>query len=107
MPPATWQNKVSINGGRNPRWRNDGKELFFVSRDAEMMAMDMTLEPVNSRAVPHRLFPLKSADPIDLPYYDVRPDGRQFLFFMAHQQGTRDAPITVVVNWWVELRQEP
>ena len=71
-----------------------------------MMAVDMTLDPVNSRAVPHRLFPLKSADPADLANYDVRPDGQQFLIFVR-QQGTRDAPITVVVNWWAELRQEP
>jgi Tol biopolymer transport system component len=35
MPPSTGQKQVSINGGQNPRWRNDGKELFFVSRDAE------------------------------------------------------------------------
>jgi hypothetical protein len=70
-----------------------------------MMAVDMTLDPVNSRAVPHRLFPLKSAGPIDLRY-DVRPDGQQFLFLMR-QPGTQDAPITVVLNWWAELRQEP
>ena len=106
MPPATWQQKVSINGGQSPRWRGDGKELFFVSPDAEMMAVDMTLDPVNSPAVPHKLFQLKSADPNDLANYDVRPDGQRFLIF-TRQRGTQDAPITVVLNWWAELRQEP
>jgi hypothetical protein len=71
-----------------------------------MMAMDMTLDPVNSRAVPRRLFPLKNANPLDLANYDVRPDGQQFLIFMR-QRSTQDAPITVVLNWWAELRQEP
>jgi hypothetical protein len=106
MPPGTGQTKVSINGGQSPRWKSDGKELFFVSPDAEMMAVDIALDPVNSRAVPHRLFPLKSADPTDLANYDVRPDGQQFLILMS-QRGTQDAPITVVLNWWAELRQEP
>jgi hypothetical protein len=104
MPPSTGQWRVSINGGRSPRWRNDGKELFFISLDAEMMAVD--IDPVNYRSVPHRLFPLKSVDPIDFAAYDVRPDGQQFLFFMR-QRGTQDAPITVVLNWWAELRQNP
>jgi hypothetical protein len=107
MPPSTGQWKVSINGGRSPRWRGDGKELFFVSPDAEMMAADITGDPVNPPRVPRRLFPLKSVDPDDLANYDVRPDGQQFLIFMR-QGGTQDArPITVVLNWWAELRQEP
>jgi Tol biopolymer transport system component len=106
MAPATGYRKVSINGGQSPRWRGDGKELFFVSPDAEMMAVDMTLDPVNSQGVPHRLFQLKGTDPNDLANYDVRPGGQQFLIFMR-QSGAQDAPITVVLNWWAELRQEP
>ena len=105
-PPATVYKKVSINGGSSPRWSHDGKELFFVSRDAEMMAVDITLDPLNTQNVPHRLFPLKNADPPNLANYDVRPDGQQFLMFRS-QQGTQDAPITVVLNWWAELRHEP
>jgi hypothetical protein len=107
MPPATGYQKVSINGGQSPRWSHDGKELFFVSSDAEMMAVDMTLDPVDSRVVPHRLFQLKGAEPNDLANYDVRPDGRQFLIFMRQRGTSQDAPITVVLNWWAELRQEP
>jgi hypothetical protein len=105
MPPATGYKKVSINGGLHPRWSHDGKELFFVSPDAEMMAVDITLDPVNS--LPHRLFQLKREVPIDQATYDVRPDGQQFLVFVMTQRGTQDAPITVVLNWWAELRQEP
>jgi hypothetical protein len=60
MPPVTGETKVSINGGHSPRWGHDGKELFFVSPDAEMMAVAMTLDPVNFPGVPHRLFQLKT-----------------------------------------------
>ncbi|HKE25257.1 MAG TPA: protein kinase, partial [Bryobacteraceae bacterium] len=110
MPPAAGYQKVSVNGGQSPRWRGDGKELFFVSPDAEMMAVDITLDPVFHVSMPHRLFPLKSTEPIVMAAsanYDVRPDGQQFLIFMPTQRGTQDAPITVVLNWWTELRQEP
>jgi Tol biopolymer transport system component len=106
MPPATGYQKVSINGGQSPRWKRDGKELFFVSPDAEMMAVDITPEPVFHAGEPHRLFQLKGAESNDLAAYDVRPDGQQFLIFVGHR-GTQDAPITVVLNWWAELRQEP
>src|SRR5215475_5533644 len=54
MPPGTAYRNLSINGGHSPRWSHDGKELFFVSPDAEMMAVE-TLDPVNSPGVPHRL----------------------------------------------------
>jgi hypothetical protein len=70
------------------------------------LAVDITLDPIFHVGVAHRLFPLKSADLADLANYDVRPDGKQFLIFMR-QRGTQDAPITVVLNWWAELRQEP
>jgi hypothetical protein len=109
MPPATVYRNLSINGGHSPRWSHDGKELFFVSPDAEMMAVDITLDPINSPPVPHRLFQLKGevlTDPAASPY-DVRPDGQQFLIFMKTQRRPQDAPITVVLNWWVELRQNP
>ena len=108
MPPATGYKNLSINGGRNPRWSQDGKELFFVSPDAEMMAVDITLDPIDSPGVPHRLFQLQKEFPNDrtASLYDVRPDGQQFLIFMPTQRGTQDAPITVVLNWWAELRQE-
>ena len=83
--------------------------LFFVSPDAEMMAVDITLDPIDSPGVPHRLFQLQKEIPIDrlATPYDVRPDGQQFLVFMPTQLGTQDAPITVVLNWWAELRQDP
>jgi hypothetical protein len=106
MPPAAGYQKVSLNGGQSPRWRGDGKELFFVSPDAEMMAVDITPDPVFHVSVPHRLFPLKGADPIVVADYDLHPDGQQFLIVMR-QRGTQDASITVVLNWWAELRQEP
>ena len=102
MPPAVGQWKVSINGGQAPRWRRDGKELFFVAPDDSIMAVDIGSGP-NPAGVPHALFRAKGADRADLMNYDVRGDGQQFLIFMVGRE-TQDAAITVVVNWWAELR---
>jgi dipeptidyl aminopeptidase/acylaminoacyl peptidase len=108
MPPGTGQIKVSIGGGSNPRWRRDGKELFFVSDGGSIMAADVMPGPAFSPGLPHRLFEIKDAG---LPAafvseYDVRPDGQRFLIYLA-QKTTQDAPITVVLNWWAGLRQQP
>jgi eukaryotic-like serine/threonine-protein kinase len=100
MPPATGQWKVSIDGGTQPRWRRDGKELYFVSREG-IMAADIKLGQTVSVGVPHKLFQLKDGD---ISEYDVRADGQQFLVFVP--QGARqDAPITVVLNWWTDLEK--
>jgi hypothetical protein len=90
----------------NPRWRHNGTELFFVSPDDSIMAVDVKLGATFSADVPHSLFQLKGADRVDLTNYDVRADGQRFLIFMARKPN-QDASITVVVNWWRELRSEP
>ena len=102
MPPGAGETKVSIDGGRGPRWRRDGKELFFVTGGGSMMAVDVKPGPVFG--VPHELFRPKGVSYTDLVNYDVSGDGRQFLVYLS--QGEReDAAITVVVNWWAELKE--
>jgi Tol biopolymer transport system component len=101
MPPATGQWKVSIEGGSQPHWRRDGKELFYVSPEGAMMAVDVKPGETFYAGIPRQLFQVKG---IDLSNYDVRADGQQFLVFVP-QGGTQDAPITVVLNWWAELEK--
>jgi hypothetical protein len=106
MPPDTGQtHQMSFGGGSKPRWRRDGKELFFVSLDGHsIMAVDVRAgQPVST---PRRLFEIKDADPADVMDYDVRPDGQQFIIYKAPNVA-QDTPITVVLNWWAELGQQP
>jgi len=104
MPPDTGKtHQVSFGGGSNPRWRRDGKELFFVSRGS-IMAVDVGADGTFS--APHPLFEIKDAAPTDPTDYDVRPDGQQFLVYMD-PKGAKDVPITVVLNWWARLPQQP
>ena len=97
---------MSLGGGLAPRWNGDGTELFFVSLDGDLMAADMKLgKPV---ADPARLFSL-GRDGYTRQGYVVARDGQRFLVAspqVASPPGV-DAPITVVLNWWVMLERGP
>ncbi len=103
VAPASGEWKVSIDGGSAPRWRKDGKELFFVSAAGAMMVVDIKgdMKPGDtlSAGIPRQLFAVEG---LNLTDYDVRADGKQFLVFVPQRQ-KQDFPITVVLNWWVEI----
>jgi dipeptidyl aminopeptidase/acylaminoacyl peptidase len=102
LPPATFRTKVSITGGALPRWRADGKELFFVSTDdgSPMMAVDVDTGAMFSAGIPRPLFKT-GGGPNLVGGYEVRADGQQFL--MPGRTAQETWPITVVLNWWAEL----
>jgi len=106
VPPGAGETQVSLGGGLAPRWNGDGTELFFVSLDGDLMAADMKLgKPV---ADPARLFSL-GRDGYTRQSYVVARDGQRFLVAspqVASPPGV-DAPITVVLNWWVMLERGP
>jgi serine/threonine protein kinase len=75
-----WQ--VSSGGGVQPRWRKDGKELFYLGPDRTLMVASITATANHFDAgTPQRLFQAKVLgwDP-RRPEYDVFPDGQRFLF---------------------------
>jgi len=98
-PGGKWQ--ASTAGGVHPRWRPDGKELFFLAPDAKLMAVpvrasDSTFEAGSAAALfQTRTVTGGSADLT--PQYAVSRDGR-FLFNVLDDTTTA-APITVVLNW--------
>jgi Tol biopolymer transport system component len=95
---------ISTAGGDKPRWRRDGRELFYIALDGQMMAV-----PVNTSGggfEPGVAVPLfqTNATGAFVPYA-VTPDGR-FLINTATEATRRHAsPITVVLNWWAGLRK--
>lgn len=109
-PGGQWQ--VSTGGGIYPRWRPDGRELFYVAPDSRLMAVPIrvasdqrALDP--GVAVP--LFPTRLATGtgtaqtglLARPQYAVAPDGRFLLNVTADDAAP--PPITVVLNWTVGL----
>jgi Tol biopolymer transport system component len=100
-PGGKWL--VSTAGGRLPRWRRDGTEIFYLAPDNTLMAAT-----VNGRGTTFQVGavkPLFQTRAIGARYtYDVSADGQRFLINTALEQAA-PAPITVVVNWTAELQR--
>jgi serine/threonine protein kinase/Tol biopolymer transport system component len=92
---------ISTNGGLQPMWSRDGRELFYREDDS-LMAVAVQHQPFRASA-PRKLFDLPGAlynlDPYSADY-DVAPDGR----FLTVRRGT-STELRVVLNWVEELRR--
>jgi Tol biopolymer transport system component len=92
--------QVSIAGGTEPRWRGDGKELFFVNSNTLLSASVNASATGVQIGVPKPLFQFRNTG-IPRSNYGVRPDGQRFLFNLRAVERA-SAPITVVMNWDAE-----
>jgi len=96
-PGGRWQ--ISTEGGRTPRWRRDGKELFYLSADRKLMAVEVKPGSSFEAGHPRPLFdaPARRTGPFGVPY-DVSADGQKFLVVMPAGESA-PPPMTLVVNW--------
>jgi hypothetical protein len=98
--PAGGKWRVSSEGGNSPVWRADGKELFFISSDSQMMSVTLRPGAAFDGAAATPLFKIPG-DLLDLTVvtqYDVSPDGQSFLMnFDTPAEGQK--LITLVTNW--------
>jgi len=110
-PGSKWQ--VSTNGGVDPRWGRDGRELFYVAPDGKLMAVAIHVD-ADGRALnlgpPVALFPTRLATGpnvttgfISTPQYAVAPDGRFLMNVTADDNVV--SPISVVLNWATGLKK--
>jgi Tol biopolymer transport system component len=100
-PAAGGKWQISAQGGVQPRWRRDGKELFYIALDQQLMAVDVQTGPVFSNGLPRALFNtrLMGGSGGTSFRYAVSPDGRRFLVNALSGEGLGSEPITVVLNW--------
>jgi Tol biopolymer transport system component len=91
---------ISKGGGTDPRWRGDGKELFYVASDGKLMAVDISATPIFRAGAPRPLFQL----PPGFIGGDVTADGRRFLIGVPMAQSA-SVPFTVVLNWQTILKK--
>jgi len=93
-------------GGGEPVWSPDGRELFYRSGD-KMMVVPVDTEPTFRVGRPEELFEgsytVSSVNPGFLQYYDISPDGQRFLMIKEDQQEA--GQINVVLNWFEELKR--
>jgi Tol biopolymer transport system component len=100
-----WQ--VSIGGGQEPKWRQDGKELFYLSADGKMMAVAVTMGASFKASSPVVLFQTHRRRPIsflDVFSYDVSGDGQRFLIAMKVDEANA-APLSILLNWASEMEK--
>jgi Tol biopolymer transport system component len=104
-PGGKWQ--ISTDGGTEPVWNRNGRELFYRNGD-KMMAVDIATQPNFSAGTPRMLFQGQyTPTPTTSPNYDVSPDGQRFLMLKpVESQTSGPTQINVVLNWFEELKQK-
>jgi eukaryotic-like serine/threonine-protein kinase len=104
-PGGKWQ--ISTEGGTEPAWNRNGRELFYRSGD-KMMAVEIATQPGFTAGSPRMLFEggYETA-PFPSTNYDVSPDGQRFLMIKPSEAGeAAPTQINVVLNWFEELKQK-
>ena len=106
IPATGGKFMVSKDGGFQPLWGPDGKELFFISTDAQMMS-STSIPPVSSGpafGTPLRRRNLNSGANVMGRQYTVTKDGKRFLMNKV-QEASQVQPLTVVVNWLAAVQK--
>jgi serine/threonine protein kinase/Tol biopolymer transport system component len=104
-PGGKWQ--ISTEGGTEPVWNPNGRELFYRSGD-KLMAVDIATQSGFTFGKPRMLFAGQyQTTPVTFPNYDVSPDGKRFLMLKPTEQAqAAHTQINVVLNWFEELKQK-
>ena len=100
---------ISSQGGSQPRWRRDGKEIYYIALDGKLMAVDVKMTPQFEHSIPKPLFRARIFGSGTLAggayfRYAAAPDGKRFLIDSVAEE-TVQAPITVVLNWTAGLKK--
>ena len=89
--------RVSNNGGNQPRWRGDGKELFYISADGYLSSVETGVDISFKASEPRPLFrpQFRSGEG---PHYDVTRNGQRFLAITGVQSDNRPG-VEMILNW--------
>jgi Tol biopolymer transport system component len=102
FPDSEDRRQISANGGSEPRWRRDGRELFFLSSDMKIMSAAIPRGDAFAAEAPAPTPLFQTRVPLTgNPYrvnYAVSGDGQRFLVNVAVGEGL-SAPLTVLQNW--------
>jgi hypothetical protein len=103
FPPAGGRWQISTEGGNEPQWNSNGKELFYRN-GSKLMAVDVKTDTDRFEpGTPRLLFEAPLAVH-NRNAYVVTPDGQKFLV-IARAQSTDILPMTMVLNWPAEVRR--
>ncbi|MEO6488272.1 MAG: hypothetical protein ABIO78_10080, partial [Thermoanaerobaculia bacterium] len=89
---------ISTDGGLQPSWRGDGREIFYLSRSRKMMAVPISYQPQLEVGTAVALFDAALRPTVLGRQYDVTPDGQRFLLNRRAEE-VAVLPLTLVQNW--------
>ena len=104
IPPSEKKWQVSTNGGYEPRWRGDGREIYYLSEGRKVMAV--AAAPGPSFGLPRPLFQTRVSTSVmaNHTHYVPSRDGQRFL--VNNEIGDAAAPrINVILNWTAALNR--
>jgi eukaryotic-like serine/threonine-protein kinase len=98
-PPGDAPQRITIDGGVQPLWREDGRELFYLDPAGNLMAMDVQTSPRLVTGLPRRLFHtgLRRVNS-EIEDYAVTGDGQRFLVKLP-VEGDAQPGFTIILNW--------
>jgi len=101
---AGTKTQVSRDGGHEPQWRRDGRELLYISDNGRLMSVSVNPGPTFQAEAPQALFQVEHIHPrpegFVLFRWAVSPDGKRFLIA---REPPANEPISVVLNWPAEM----
>jgi eukaryotic-like serine/threonine-protein kinase len=105
-PGGKWQ--VSTDGGGQPVWARNGRELFYLSSNvSKITSVTVTTQLTFSASAPRSVADIPPTLLVALAssIYDVSPDGQRFLFVKTNAENGAPQELRVVLNWYEELKR--
>ena len=99
FPRAGSSIRVSTGGANSPKWGRDGREIFYLSANLELVAVPVRTAPSLELGTPVTLFTSKGPA---WNGFDVSADGKRFLAVVP-EIVANEQPFTVVLNWTAEI----
>jgi Tol biopolymer transport system component len=100
LPPTGERWQVSVKGGAQPRWSGDGKALFYLALDGNLMRVDVDVAAGAAPKIsaPRPVFQTGVDVALNVDQYAVSRDGKRFLLRRPEVKATREE-IQLIVNW--------
>ena len=105
--PSSGKWQISIGGGRDPHWRGDGRELFYIAPNRKLMAVAVKTDGEGFvPSTPQPLFEVRFlAQSTLISSYAVSGDGKRFLMAAEPETSSEAPPLLVTVNWLADLKR--
>jgi len=108
FPATGFKRQISTQGGFEPQWRRDGRELFYLAPNQTLMAVGVTSSSTTLEVSPPKSLFATQIKWMEIQavahHYAAAPDGQRFLICSATEDA-RSVPVTIVLNWSAALKK--